>query len=220
MLRDCIKNLIFRALNDDIFRYEDFTVDETDDYENTLYIQYNDYYFRMVFDSDYCEITYSPGKIFIEETDELKILNFEYYIVTKIKEWLNRIKSEMLNPIEKRFIDDSIQKFREEMDSKLSEVDDGYFTNEEGNELREKLEQLENLILERDSQKEMQSEIVKMKEEIEFLKATINTLTKRKWFKNALMKMWSWGQKEENRKLIESGVEAVKAISQMDIPKI
>lgn len=32
--------------------------------------------------------------------------------------------------------------------------------------------------------------------------------------------MWSWGQEDENRKLIESGVEAVKAISQIDIPKL
>ena len=59
-----------------------------------------------------------------------------------------------------------------------------------------------------------------MKEEIQFLKATIDTLTKKKWLKNALIKMWSWGQKEENRKLIESGLEAVKTISQMDIPKL
>jgi len=59
-----------------------------------------------------------------------------------------------------------------------------------------------------------------MKEEIEFLKQSIDTLTKKKWLKNALVKMWSWGQKEENRKLIESSVEAVKAISQMDFPKL
>ena len=104
--------------------------------------------------------------------------------------------------------------------TKFDEIEDRYFTKEEGDELRERLEQLEKIILEREHQEDREDEISKMKEEIEFLKATIDTLTKKKWLKSALVKMWSWGQNEENRKLIESGVEAVKAISQMDIPKL
>ena len=54
----------------------------------------------------------------------------------------------MLNPIEKRFIDDSIQKFREEIESKFEEIEDGFFTKDEGDILRERLEQIENIILE------------------------------------------------------------------------
>ena len=63
----------------------------------------------------------------------------------------------MLNPIEKRFIDDSIQKFREEIESKFEEIEDGFFTKDEGDILRERLEQIENIILERDSQEELQT---------------------------------------------------------------
>lgn len=220
MLRNTVKNKICNALNYDIFRYEDFIVDENDDYKPTISIWYNEYYFKMEFESNNCHMVFSPGEILMEETVEIKLFYFEQQMGEQIYKWLRRIKVEMLNPIEKRFIDDSIQKFREEMDNKFSEMEDEYFTNEEGDKLRERLDQLEKMILEKDSQEEMQSEIIKMKEEIEFLKATINTLTKKKWLKNALVKMWSWGQKEENRKLIESGVEAVKAISQMDIPKL
>ena len=134
-------------------------------------------------------------------------------MVIKNKRWY--VKS-----FRKRFINDSIQKFREEIENKFDEIEDRYFTKEEGDELRERLEQLEKIILEREHQEDREDEISKMKEEIEFLKATIDTLTKKKWLKSALVKMWSWGQNEENRKLIESGVEAVKAISQMDIPKL
>lgn len=220
MLRDCIRNIIYNALNYDIFRYEDFTIDVIDDYKSTVHIQYDNYHCKMEFNSDYCVMKFSPGKVLTDETVELKLSNFEYHIKDQIYEWLKRIKRDILNPVEKRFIDDSIQKFREEVDSKLSEIEDGYFTKSEGDELRERLDQLEKMILKRDSQEEMQSDIAKMKEEIEFLKATINTLTKKKWLKNALVKMWSWGQKEENRKLIESGMEAVKAISQIDVPKL
>ncbi|MCI8902087.1 MAG: hypothetical protein HFH76_16020 [Lachnospiraceae bacterium] len=89
------------------------------------------------------------------------------------------------------------QNFREEIENKLCEMEDGYFTKDEGDELRVRLEQLEKMIREKDSQEELQVEISKMKEELEFLKAAINTLTKKKWLKSALVKMWSWGQNEK-----------------------
>lgn len=222
MLRDCIKNIIFNSLNYDIFRYEDFNIEEYNRKDNVIWICYNDYYCKMVFktDSDYCNMVFSPGEILVKETSELAISSFEYHISSEISKWLDRIKREMLNPVEKRYINDSIQTFREEMESKLSEMEEGYFTNEEGDELRERLEKLEKIILDKESQEEIQSEITKMKNEIEFLKQTISTLTKKTWLKNAIIKIWTWGQKEENRKLIETGVEVVKSISPIDIPKI
>lgn len=220
MLRECIKNEVFGALNHDIFRYEDFTIVENSGYGSNIQIEYSDYYFRMEFGIEYCEIKFSPGKVLIEETINLKLSQFEERISIHIHNWLNRIKRDMLNPIKGRFVDNKIQEFREEVESKLEEIEDNYFTQDEGDKLRERLEQLEKMISEMDSQDELKAEISKMKEELEFLKATIDTLTKKKWFKNALVKFWSWGQKEENRKLIESGVEVVKTISHMDIPKL
>ncbi len=220
LIRDFIKNRIFGALNYDVFRYEDFDIVENDDYNGFIQIKYSDYYFRMEFGYEYCEITISPGDVFTEETIKLKLIVFEKKILFHLHNWLNVIKIDMLNPLERRFVDNSIQEFREEMDSKLKEMEDEYFTKDEGDNLREKLEHIEEMILDMDSKEELQTEISKMKDEIQFLKATIDTLTKKKWLKNALVKMWSWGQKDENRKLIESGVEAVKAISQMDIPKL
>ncbi len=221
MLRDCIKNSIYGALNFDVFRYEDFIIEIIDNnYNNKICIKYDDYYCNMEFNGEPCEIKYSPGKVLIEESSALSLSKFENNIKTLIQEWLKRIKRDMINPLEKRFVDNSIQKFREEIESKLCEMEDGYFTKDEGNELRERLKQLEKMISERDSQEELQAEILRMKGELEFLKATIDTLTKKKWLKNALVKMWVWGQKEENQKLIESGFEAVKTISQMDIPKL
>lgn len=220
MLRECIKNEVFGALNHDIFRYEDFTIVENSGYKGNIQIGYGDYYFRMVFGIQYCEIEFSPGEVLTKEATNLDLSRFEDHISMHIHNWLHRIKRDMLNPIERRFVDNRIQEFKEEVEGKLEEIEDDYFTKDEGDELRERLEQLEKMISEMDSQEELKAEISKMKEELEFLKATIDTLTKKKWFKNALLKFWSWGQKEENRKLIESGVEVVKTISQMDIPKL
>lgn len=225
VIRDSVKNEIYAALNYDIFRFEDFIVNTVDNAERiidscTIRILYDKYFFDINLNNNNCFVQYSPGDFFLQDREEMKLLEFIKFKEQKIHNWLLRIKDDMLNPLEKRFISDSIQKFREEIEDKFEEIEDGYFTKDEGDKLRERLEQLEKMILERDSQEELQDEISKMKDEIEFLKATIDTLTKKKWLKNALVKMWSWGQKEENRKLIESGLEAVKTISQMDIPQL
>lgn len=220
MIREFVKNDIYHSLNYDIFRWEDFEISEiNNDYNSILRILYYDYYYEMKFSENSCQIRCSPGKVLIEDRVNIIMDGSLKFITIRIQEWLERIKNDMLHPVEKRLIDDSIQQFRDEIDSKIGEMEDEYFTNEEGNELRERLEQLEKMILEKDAQEELQEEISKMKEEIEFLKATVSTLTKKKWLKNALIKIWSWGQKEENQKLIESGIKLVENVSQMDIPK-
>ncbi len=222
IIRDNVKNKIYHTLNFDFFRYEDFNIEIADNKDGfvdecVLTIAYDKYYFQIIFDSSKCRITFSPGDIYVDGSDEIKIDVFMKRYEDYIHEWLIRVKEDILNPVEKRFIDSEINKFKVEMEHKLEEVDDSYFTKEEGNELKERLEQLENSILEQNSQEELQTEILKMKEEIEFLKETINTLSKKKWLRNALIKIWAWGQKDENRKLIETSVETIKSISQMDI---
>ena len=222
IIRDNVKNKIYHALNFDFFRYEDFSIEVADNKDGfvdecVFTISYDKYYFEIIFDSNKCRITFSPGDIYLDGSDEIKIDVFMKRYEDYIHEWLIRVKEDILNPVEQRFIDSEINKFKVEMEHKLEEIDDSYFTKEEGNELKERLEQLENSILEQNSQKELQTEIVKMKEEIKFLKETINTLSKKKWLRNALIRIWTWARKEENRNLIESSVETIKAISQMDI---
>lgn len=222
IIRDNVKNKIYHALNFDFFRYEDFSIEVADNKDGfvdecVFTISYDKYYFEIIFDSNKCRITFSPGDIYLDGSDEIKIDVFMKRYEDYIHEWLIRVKEDILNPVEKRFIDSEINKFKVEMEHKLEEIDDSYFTKEEGNELKERLEQLENSILEQNLQEELQTEILKMKEEIEFLKETINTLSKKKWLRNALIKIWAWGQKDENRKLIETSVETIKSISQMDI---
>lgn len=221
-IRERVKNIIYDALNYKFFLFEDFVIEESGRYVCGLRISYDKYYFDIGYnDSDgKWQIRFSPGKILMEDSTVITMSEFERRIVGALQYWLDLVKEDMLNPLEMRFIANSIQEFKSEIDNKLNEMEDSYFTKEEGDALREKLEQIENMILNQTAQDEKEKEILKMKEEIEFLKQSIDTLTKKKWLKNALVKMWSWGRKEENRKLIESGVEAVKAISKMDFPKL
>lgn len=221
ILRDSIKNQIYDALNYDIFRFEDFTItveESPSTYICLLNISYDQYYLKISFKNQVFKLAFSPGDLLLEEEEEMTSSAFMRGYREYIHAWLGRVKNDILHPVKKRFVDDKISEFKKEMEDKLSEMEDGYFTKEEGSALKERLEQLENMIAGRESLEEMQAEISKMKAEIAFLKATVDTLTKKKWFRNALVKMWTWGQKEENRKLIESGIEVVKSISQIDIP--
>lgn len=112
---------------------------------------------------------------------------------------MNRIKDELINPIEQRFINSELQNFKKQLNDRLDEVEDSFFSKEEGEELKNRLELLGKMVQDRigmDDETEM--EIKKMREEIEFLKATVDTLTKKKWIKNALIKIWAWGR---NRKI-------------------
>lgn len=223
MIRSCIKNAIFDTLNYNIFRFEDFSISEKSSQygEDTIQIFMDEYYYLMEFDENKCTISYSPGNVFMEESYSIEIGKFEYEITKSIQDWLRRVKKELLNPLQERFINQTIQDFKAKLDEKLNEIDDNFFTREECEELRNRLDVLEEMISDEKNQNaELKSEVEKMKDEIEFLKNTVGKSTKKKWLKSAMIKMWTWSQKPENKKLIEAGVDTVKIISKIDFPNI
>ena len=221
MIRDSIKNICFNALDFDIFRMEDFVIyEETEENSYIINITYDKYYCRIDFPFDehvLCEIKCTPGTIFVEGADA-KSINYLGKIVETVHNWLNRLKEEVMKPLERRYIDGELQHFQEQLNNKLDEMDDSYFTRAEAKELKERLKILEEMI--QNNSNESNAEIEKIGKEIEFLKTTIDSSTKKKWIKNALTKIWTWGQNPENQKLIENSISVVKAISQIDIPDI
>lgn len=221
MIRDCVKNIIFQALNYDIFRFEDFSIEEKDYSNGTIKISNDEYYYLIHFSAEECRATYSPGVVLTVENDNIQNRRFEMQIVDSLHNWLNRVKRDMLSPLQDRFINQAIQDFRVQLDDKLNEIDNSLFTKEECEELKSRLDMLEEMIEGKENQnEELNSEVKKMKAEIEFLKDSVDKLTKKKWLKNAMLKMWIWSQKPENRKIIEAGVDTVKTISKMDLPSI
>lgn len=224
MIRDKVKSKIFNSLNYDIFRIEDFNIsDELNGDTYNICITYENSYFNLEFSSDcgYCRTTCRPGDVFIKNKSRIDLDVFESNVSRMLQSWMKRIKDELVNPIEQRFINSELQNFKKQLDNRLDEIEDSLFSKEEGEELKNRLELLEKMVQDRmGMDDESEAEIRKMREEIEFLRATVDTLTKKKWIKNALVKIWVWGQKPENQKLIESGISTVKAISQMDIPEM
>lgn len=225
MIRQYIKNMLFDSLNYDIFRFEDFNISEQSENEKYIVIFSYDsnYYFQLVCsaDDDYCRIEYSPGNLLMKEKNRISMGAFERYVAGQIHEWLDRVKKEILNPIQERFIGQAIQKFKEQLDDELSKVADEFFSKEESEELKKRLDVLEKIVLDGNSQtSNLKNEVEKMKQEIEFLKLTVDTLSKKKWLKNAITKMYTWSQQSENKKLIEAGADVIKKISQIDIPNM
>lgn len=119
MIRDKVKNSIFNSLNYAIFRIEDFNISE--EYINNkyrIYIAYNNSYFNFSFSSEssYCETMYSPGAIFIKSKESINLEYFENEINLILHSWMNRIKDELLTPMEQRFINNELQNLKKQLD--------------------------------------------------------------------------------------------------------
>lgn len=221
MIRQSIKNIIYESLDYSIFRRDDFEITEDiNDGEYVLNIKKDEFYFMIILysDSDKYIICCSPGQVTDRCEFEKDIKFFVASITKDIREWLNRVKIELLEPVNVRYINASIESFIRDLDEKLQEVDDAYFTKEEGEQLAERLDKLEEMIKSREGvekeNEQLYSEINKIKTELEFLKATINNTTKRKWLKNMLLKINAWRKDPSNQELIQLGMEGVKTIAQ------
>lgn len=227
MIRKSIKNKIYSWLNYDIFRCEDFLIQEKqDDKEFAIDIIKDEYYFKMKIrqsNIETIEIYLKPGEIYEGGYLKADIQEINSRVKDSIIAWLLRVKEEMLSPIQYRYYNNTIESFMDEINNKLQDIDDTYFTKSEGDSLANRLEQIEKLLTERGDREndiELLQEIEKMKIEIDFLKSTIDKTTKRKWFKNTLMKMRAWSKDPENQELIKLGMEGVKALSQINVPQI
>lgn len=221
MIRNSVKYTIYDALNYDIFRFEDFKIVEGNQY-SILNIYYDEYFLEIDTDSiDKLEIVFSPGVVMDQESTTLPLSSFENKIVTIIRSWLLRIKRDLLTPIQERFVIEQLDKFRTEINEKLKDMDGAFFSVKEGEQLKEKLDELEASFDQASQEnEEIRDELEKLKAEINFLRETINTMSKKKWLGHALTKLITWGQKKENQMLIKSGFEAVEAITQIDMPDV
>ena len=215
MLRESVKNRIYEALDYDIFRYEDFDIDKK---PSDITIHYFEYFYEIKI-SRGIHIIYSPGQVLKQEDENISMLSFDEDVSSNIHSWLRRVKKELSTSVQQRFFSQQLDEFHSMIDEKLKDMDDSYFSIDEGNELKQRLDELENDFANVNQENaEIKKELNRIKNEIEFLKATVSTLPKKKWFRNAMSKFFAWSQKKENQELIRSGVETIKTISQIDFP--
>lgn len=142
---------------------------------------------------------------------------FKYEGVTGISQaiwtWLDNLWEDITITPENRIFmaqRDEIEKIKE----KVNGLPDEYFSAEEGNELRNRLEKLESQLTEKLSvdnpdKAEADKQVEKLHQEIEILKQTIHSLKKSGWFKSFVTKTMTWLADPSNQKLLKSGKELI-----------
>ncbi len=162
--------------------------------------------------------TVCPGPLAYSES--LTFSNIEG-LYRRITEWLDCIWEELLsNPIIKRIEDqqNEINKIVENFD----ELGDEYFSIDEAEDLRNRLNKLEKDLKEQiqenaKDKKEAQSQISELQNDIDTLKKTVESFKKKSWLKGFTGKVFKWTRNSKNRKMIKDGYNVVREFLPEDI---
>gem|GEM_PF-3424773 len=199
---------IEKELNSKYFLAEDFNL-ETTNHQNyvTLIIKYiylPQYRFEGVIfrDEEKFSAQFSPGTITISvRKDNLTKYNF----LTSIREWLHNIFNEITKtPLARQVRDQEelLNKFKEKIYS-MGKEGNNLFSKEEGEELRNKLNELEGIIKESIIQTKLNDEtqdqeLDRLKLEVDTLKAHLEVLSKKNWFLSFSTRLFNWFKRNPN----------------------
>jgi hypothetical protein len=223
-------NDVTSKLSEKGFSIEDFHVDQNNDPKSYnvihLTIRYNydnQYYFKSEINTNFNKINirYSPGEI-TSYTQERECTIDEF--LEALDKWINLLRDELKSTVLGRQVYDNKEKIQEIHNlirEKFSNDEESYFSREEGEELKSKITELENLFKENIEKQEanktkLKSEIDKLQEEAELLKEQVTFLSKSKWITALMIKMMNWSSRNpEAAKQI--GQAAVKAVLPKEI---
>lgn len=238
MLKESFKIKIIKYLDETcIFKSADcdFLEEERKEYSSNytdfqIKLKYDDSYFFIISVPDFksnpfgsndkeakfwFEIKYSPGEY---SKSEVATVDDVEKILKNILQWTQLIKEEFLNTATNKTFMDEIKKQEEKIamvSEKIMAMEDGFISKEESEVFVSKLEEIEeNFIKKMNDQasenKKLKSELDKMKEEIKFLKETVNGSDRKKWLKMLAAKIISWSKNPANKQLVDAGVEIAK----------
>jgi archaellum component FlaC len=94
---------------------------------------------------------------------------------------------------------------------------DDHFSQSEADDIKERLKALEQQLTKElknaiDDKKQLAAELSELKKEFNTLKQIIPNLTKKGWFKSAMSKLYIWGSKKQNQKLLQATANYGKAL--------
>ncbi|MCK6256816.1 hypothetical protein LCY76_09440 [Fictibacillus sp. KIGAM418] len=201
MLRNSFLALITEKLNNFTFSQNDFDIDISESYHSVhvkiTYRYIEDFYFSFTLKKNPGEeisLDRCPGIVVKNESKNVKTRGT---LVEDITSWLRAMEEEMsYTPFAREFTKTK-ERFTV-MEEKFNEIPDEYFSKEEGEYLKEKLENLEfdfeqKLREEMANKVNLENEIEVMKKDLEQLKSQVELLTKRGWIKSFGTKMYTWG---------------------------
>lgn len=195
-------NKIEEALNQYGFLNNDFIMETTKNEEFvTLKITYlyisNFYFLGTIYNGgNQFQAQIAPGGVMREEEyNSMKQSQF----FTLIRDWLSNIKNELsAGPIARKMEehDEILKGFHQKIYDMDKEMD-GFFSKTEGEELKKRLDEFENIYVSRLEEIENASntEIRKLKSEIESLRQQVDGLSKRNWFLSFSTRLYMWYQR-------------------------
>ncbi len=162
--------------------------------------------------------TICPGPIAYKER---VILTGKDKLFRLIRTWLENVWEELsANPILREVNEQKIE--LEKLFENIKSFDDKYVNKSEAEELKSRLDDLEEKfkakfeaeIKNASLQKEKVAELEK---DIETLKKLVHSLSKGNWFKSLLSKSYKWIRNEDNRELLKDGYTTVREFLPDDI---
>lgn len=193
---------IENELNSKHFLSDDFNI-KTESYNSYIKLIINYSYLpQYVFegyiykDEEKFEVQFNPGAVTTAVKKD-NLLRQEFLMA--IREWLNNTYSEMTNsPIERKLKEhDEILKSWQEKIHSMGEEGEHFFTKEEGEELRNKLNELEELLKNEIVEKSgndyaQKQDLDKLNSEINTLRQHIEVLNKKNWFLSFSVRFFNW----------------------------
>lgn len=224
MIRQAFRRELCETINkSSFFKDQDFDIRTTDrSNDSSLVVQYR-------YDPQYSisvtianKITPSEGDFAISgnatpgdmtRTEVIKMFGRSDFTVY-LQAWLRRLKAEIDAVPMSRLVEEQRIEI-EQIYARFGTIEDEYFTREEANALRLKLDELEQQMVERIAEAANGSaaadrKITELKSDFEGLKGSVESLRKPGWLKAFATRTSQWVRDPENRALLEDGTKIVK----------
>ena len=225
--RNEIANLINKTAT---FDFSDFTIVEDKNHVQIKYL-YSEKNFFFSFNipeketstkNNYGEETFifkffgnmNPGRI---STLESYTANSIYELHDKIKLWIKELEVELLNiQVHRKFV--KTEEKMNEIVTKINDItegiEDSFFSKIEANDLKEQLDLFQNSIIEKledviKNKKELENEVNILKTEIEKLKKSTESISRKNWLKKYMSKCIEWSLNPEKRNLILGAIKII-----------
>lgn len=155
----------------------------------------------------------SPGEL--SSTESISAIG-DNGLISAFSNWLGNLRNELDAVPTFAQIEQQQQEIAEIL-KQVENLPDEYFTREEAEQLRLKVDELEKMIQRniQDSAKDEESvkaQISTIKRDFETLKSQIPTLTKKGWSGSFMVRYHNWTKNFGNQNLLKSGVQTVKGL--------
>ncbi|MDP4194854.1 MAG: hypothetical protein Q8940_07385 [Bacteroidota bacterium] len=135
-------------------------------------------------------------------------------LITGIKQWTVRIKEDLQAQPTNRHLEEQ-NKQLEELLQKFKEFPDEYFTLDEAEKLKGRLDELEKRFAEnfktnKVKETELDKEMDEIKRDISCLKENISSFNKQNWFGLLASRSLKWIKEPSNQKMLKNGSEILK----------